>query len=247
GLPPGRKATRAADPRQTFDTFLITPRNRDAYDACLAVSRRSRRHLLVLVSGPRSTGKSHLLRALMAQAVAAGKISAGRVDCAEPFEGLSPKDSELGLRALRRVHGSDLVLIIDHLDHVAARDDLATEVGHLIDDAMARGAHVVAAAQQPGSSLAALPQRTSDHLRTGVMVEAIPPGFEDRVEMLGRRAAALGYDLPKGLLAFIARAHSADVGIELASLEKMLSFAALLRKAPDLEFVRGTVADNMMI
>ena len=247
GLPPGRKATRVTDPRQTFDTFLITPRNREAYDACLAVSRRSRKHLLVVISGPRSTGKSHLLRSLHSQVAAAGKVAVGMVDCAEPFEGLPAKEIELGLRALRRAHGNDAILLLDHLDHVAARDDLATEVGNLVEDAMARGAHVVLACQQASPSLGALPLRAADHLRTGVMVEAIPPGFDDRVEMLGRRGAALGYDLPKGLLAFIARAHSAEVGVEFASLEKLLAFAALLRRAPDLEFARGTVADNMMI
>ncbi|HLF07055.1 MAG TPA: DnaA/Hda family protein [Thermoplasmata archaeon] len=247
GHPPGRKATRVTDARQIFDTFLITPRNREAYDACLAVSRRSRKHLLVVISGPRSTGKTHLLRSLQAQATAAGRITVGRVDCADPLDSLPAKEVESGLRALRRAHGNDAILLLDHLDHVAARDDLAIEVGNLVEDAMARGAHVVVACQQPSPSLGALPLRAADHLRTGVVVEAIPPGFDDRVEMLGRRGAALGYDLPKGLLAFIARAHSAEVGVEFASLEKLLAFAALLRRAPDLEFARGTVADNMMI
>jgi chromosomal replication initiation ATPase DnaA len=246
GSAPGRKGSRALD-RTAFDTFLITARNREAYDACLAAARRSRKHLLVLVTGPRSTGKSHLLRALVAQATATGRVAASRIDCADPLAGLPAVEADLGLRALRRARNSDAIIALDHLDHVCARDDLAAEVANIVDDAMARGAHVVGACQQSAPTLAALPQRTADHLRTGMVVEAIPPGFDDRVEILGRRASALGYDLPKGTLAFIARAHSADIGIELASLEKMLAFSALLRRAPDLEFARSTVADSMMI
>src|SRR5437762_13321641 len=201
------------DPRLTFGTFVIGRSNTLAHAAARQVAEGRRGDPVMLnplyVHAGVGLGKTHLLQAvtwagnsgperkvlyLPAEKVMYGFVAALTLQTALAFK-----------EALRGID----VLVIDDLQFLQGKTTQA-EFCHTLNALIDAGRQVVIAADRPPADLESLDDRVRSRLAGGLVVEMASLGEELRLEILKSRAAAArahhpGFDVPAGVLAFVAR------------------------------------------
>lgn len=163
----------------------------------------------LFVSGPASTGKTHLLNALCTETRGDGRmawyIGLKRMD----------KSARAGLKGLKGL------VCFDDLHAVAGDRDWEEALFHCFNEVLASEGQVAVASQQPLSAIDfALPDLAS-RMAWGVRVQLEPLPEADRLLVLRARAKSLDFELPGEVEQFLLRRISRDLGSLLGALEKL--------------------------
>ena len=201
------------DPRLAFDTFVVGRSNTLAHAAAkqVALARRGEPVMFnpLYVHAGVGLGKTHLLQAI---AWAGNGIADRKVLylTAEKFMYgfVAALKSQTALAFKEALRGID-VLVIDDLQFLQGKST-QVEFCHTLNALIDAGRQVVIAADRPPSDLESLDDRVRSRLAGGLVVEMGSLEEELRLEILKSRAAAArthhaGFDVPAGVLAFIAR------------------------------------------
>lgn len=166
---------------------------------------------MLFLSGPPGSGKSHLLNALChaarARGLAAFYLALKRV----------PREAAAGLEGLQSL---DLVCV-DDLDRVAGDPAWERALFRCFNEVRAAGARLLVSSSQP---LPALPIGLPDlasRLAWGLRAALQPPGDDDKLEILQRRARALHVELPPDVRQYLLRYGRRDMVSLLAALERL--------------------------
>jgi chromosomal replication initiator protein len=161
--------------------------------------------LLVLWGGP-GLGKTHLLHAIAAAALARGlrvELTSSERFLSEFVHALSSK-STANFRARNR--NCDL-FILDEFDLLATKDQTQQQFYHLFNDLWSAGCRIALSTTANPASISGLTPRMQSRLRSALAVELKEPAQRDRLAILQHKAAALpeGRRLPANILQLIAR------------------------------------------
>jgi len=145
------------------------------------------------LQGPESSGKTHLLTALCRATRAQGKTAF--------YAGLTRMPLEAA-RTLEGLEGLQLVCI-DDLEEIAGDASWEEAIFHLFNRLRATGGKLVVAS---ALALAAVPLNLPDlrsRLSSGLRLQLQPLNEDDKLEVLGRYAVALGIELPSEVGAYL--------------------------------------------
>lgn len=203
----------------TLATFVEGPSNRLALAAARRVAAApggGEANPLVIVAA-RGNGKSHLLAAIR------GAAAADRhVEC-ESVTGLAERaHGERG--GVLPLHECDL-LLLDGLEVIVARPDLAPLLQDLVDSRGPSGRQLVVTSELPPSRLGA--ESLARALTTGLVVEMSAPDPGTRLGILRRRAAGFSPALPDDVLTAVASLPFASIRELLAALQRLAAFQAV--------------------
>src|SRR3954467_6874338 len=201
------------DPRLTFETFVVGRSNSLAHAAAKQVSQARRGDPVMFnplyIHAGVGLGKTHLLQSL---AWAGNGVTDRKVLylTAEKFMYgfVAALKSQTALAFKEALRGID-VLVIDDLQFLQGKST-QVEFCHTLNALIDAGRQVVIAADRPPSDLESLDDRVRSRLAGGLVVEMGSLEEELRLEILKSRAAAArahhpGFDVPAGVLAFVAR------------------------------------------
>jgi chromosomal replication initiator protein len=239
------------DPRLTFEAFVVGRSNTLAHAAALQVARARRGDAVMFnplyIHAGVGLGKTHLLQAvawagnvgperkvlyLTAEKFMYGFVAALRAQTAIAF-----KES---LRAID-------VLVIDDLQFLQGKSTQA-EFCHTLNALIDSGRQVVIASDRSPSDLESLDERMRSRLAGGLVVEMGVLGEELRLEILKSRVAAArlhhpGFDVPAGVLAFIAKAVTHNGRDLEGALNRLLAHSKLTGQPVTLEMAEREVRD----
>src|SRR3954449_6926428 len=201
------------DPRLSFETFLVGRSNTLAHAAAKQVSQGRRGDAVMFnplyIHAGVGLGKTHLLQSL----AWAGNTTSDRKVLyltAEKFmygfvAALRTQNAIAFKEALRAID----VLVIDDLQFLQGKST-QVEFCHTLNALIDAGRQVVIAADRPPSALESLDDRVRSRLAGGLVVEMGSLEEELRLEILKSRATAArahhpGFDVPAGVLAFVAK------------------------------------------
>jgi chromosomal replication initiator protein len=201
------------DPRLGFETFVVGRSNTLAHAAArqVAFARRGEPVMFnpLYVHAGVGLGKTHLLQSI---AWAGNGVSERKVLylTAEKFMYgfVAALKSQTALAFKEALRGID-VLVIDDLQFLQGKST-QVEFCHTLNALIDAGRQVVIAADRPPSDLESLDDRVRSRLAGGLVVEMGSLEEELRFEILKSRVAAArahhaGFDVPTGVLAFIAK------------------------------------------
>lgn len=237
------------DPRLTFDSFLIGRSNALAHAAADRVARHqggpALYNPLYLHAGV-GLGKTHLLHAIGHEARKAGRkviyLTADRF----MYGFVASLKAQTSLAFKERLRGIDL-LVIDDVQFIQGKT-IQQEFGHTLNALIDAGRQIVVASDRPPTDLESLDERVRSRLAGGLVVEIGALDEALRASILTARVAAVkaahpGFDASPAVVAFVARAITANGRDLEGAVNRLLAHATLTGSAITLETAETAIRD----
>lgn len=189
---------------------------------------------LIVLCGDSGTGKSHLLQAVC-HAVEARGESALCLDMRELLEA--------GAGVLEGLSDAR-TLCLDNLEVIFGDPDWEEAVFHLFNRMGDEGHQLVVSLTEPPSAHPPVLSDLASRLGHGVILQLGLPRDEDRLRILGDRAAERGLELPDDVSRYILRRASRHTGELLSILEQLDEGSLREQRRLTIPFVKQTLGWN---
>jgi chromosomal replication initiator protein len=189
----------------SLSTFVAGRTNALALASAQAVARRPGEMTPLLIYGPTSVGKTHLLEGIWAAARKSCRQLAAVYLSAEQFttyflEALRGS----GLPSFRRKYRGVGLLILDDLQFLAGKRATQVELLHTVETLLRQGRQLVFAADRSPAELAELLPELTTRLESGMVCRIEPPDYATRLGILAQMAAGRQMHVPPEVQQFIA-------------------------------------------
>ena len=194
------------NPQFTFDSFVVGPSNRFAYNAALAVTDKpAMAYNPLFIYGPSGLGKTHLLYAI------ANRIQEHYPDFNIVYISSEQFTNELiiALREHRNVEfrkkyrNADL-LLMDDIQFIGGKASTEEEFFHTFNELFEGRKQIVVTSDRPPNEISLLADRLRTRFEGGLICDIIPPDYETRMAIIQNKANSLGMDLPDDICNYIA-------------------------------------------
>ena len=194
------------NPQFTFESFVVGPSNRFAYNAALAVtSKPAAAYNPLFIYGPSGLGKTHLLYAI------ANRIQETLSDFNIIYISSEQFTNEL-IQALRehkniefrqKYRKADL-LLMDDIQFIGGKASTEEEFFHTFNELFESRKQIVLTSDRPPSEIRLLADRLRTRFEGGLICDIIPPDYETRMAIIQNKANTLGLDIPPDICNYIA-------------------------------------------
>ncbi|MHC4177085.1 MAG: chromosomal replication initiator protein DnaA, partial [Planctomycetota bacterium] len=189
----------------SLGSFVPGRTNGLALASAEAVARRPGEMTPLLIYGPTSVGKTHLLEGIWTAARKSHRQITAIYLSAEQFttyflEALRGS----GLPSFRRKYRGVDLLILDDLQFLAGKRATQVELLHTADTLLRQGRQLVFAADRSPAELAELLPELTTRLEGGMVCRIEPPDYATRLGILAQMAARRQLDVPPEVQRFIA-------------------------------------------
>lgn len=220
-----RSCDRGAGRRRfaTLDTFVEGETNRLAAASAEMVVRRPGQMTPLLIYGPTSVGKTHLLEGIWSASRRHHRQLTTIYLSAEQFttyflEALRGS----GLPSFRRKYRGVGLLMIDDLQFLAGKRATQVELLHTIDTLLREGRQLVFAADRSPGELAELGPELTTRLQSGMVCRIEPPDHATRAGIVAQMAKRLEIHVPLDVQQFVAArltSHARELSGALCRLQ----------------------------
>ena len=229
----------------SFDTFVVGPSNRFAYNGAIAVSKNPGLvYNPLFIYGPPGLGKTHLLHAI-ANAITNQNPDAKIVNIkGEQFtnELLDAIRSGNNIAFRSKYREADLFLI-DDVQFIAGKEATQEEFFHTFNALHENGKQIVITSDRKPSDMLTLETRLQSRFESGLMADIQPPDYETRMAIIKTKANSLGLELPDDVCDFIASNITSNVRQLEGTVKKILAYRDLNNMPLDLPNVTRAVSD----
>jgi chromosomal replication initiator protein len=229
--------------RRGFDSFLVSETNALAREASLALAqgRQSGLSPLCLVAGT-GLGKTHLARALVAEARTNGRaraLYASAERFTTDFTSSLHRKETAGFK--RRFRDECDLLVVEDLQFLAGKRWTQLELFHTIEHLQGLGTPVVITADRLPREIDKLDERLVSQIASGLVAEIEPPDADLRRRILRARASAAGIRVPDKCLERLATAVEGSVRDLEGVFTQLVATASLLKRPIDSELTEGAL------
>jgi chromosomal replication initiator protein len=220
----------AANPKLTFEHFVIGDSNRLAHAAALTVAEMpAQAYNPLFVCGPPGVGKTHLLRSIEAYILAHSPGLQVRNTTGEAFanefrQALTSSRIDDFKAAFRHVD----VLLIDDVQFLERKAKTEEEFFHTFNALYEAGSQIVLSSDRPPTDLQALEDRLRERFQAGLVADIRAPDFSTRLAILRKRAQHDGVEgIDQLTLETIARRISVNVRALEGALIRVVAYSSL--------------------
>lgn len=227
-----------------FDAFVVGPSNRLARAAAeMAVERPGELSPLV-ICGPTSVGKTHLLEAICHAARRARPGTTAIYLTAEQFTaGFLQALRGSGLPSFRQKYRGVDLLAVDDLQFFCGKRCTQKELQYTIDTMVRERRQIVFAVDRPLAELTELGTELSTRLQGGMVCRIEPPDYDTRLGILAQMAKRFAMHVPDDVQAFIA-SHLTTHARELSgALCRLRAMSEATHRPIDLAMAEEALAD----
>ncbi len=200
-----------ANPRFTFETFVVGPGNRFAYAASQEIARApGERYNPLLIWGGVGLGKTHLLYAIGRQLMTRG-LRVAYVTAEQFTNEIVEAIRRRATPAFRERYRTVDALLVDDVQFIAGRDSTEEEFFHTFNWLHEANKQIVLTSDRPPRAMPQLHDRLRSRFEWGLMVDIQPPAFEERLAILRAKAIELEIEAPDEALEQLARPECASI------------------------------------
>jgi len=242
-----RRESRAgplANPKLTFEQFVIGDSNRLAHAAALTVAEMpAHAYNPLFICGPPGVGKTHLLSSIAKLLQAHNPSITVRCTTGEAFtnefiESLGTRRSEAFKSRFRDVD----VLLLDDVQFLERKAKTEEELFHTFNALHDGGRQIVLTSDRPPHDLQALEDRLRERFAAGLVADIEPPDLATRLTILRKRAQYDGVQLDdERALHAIAERIDSNVRALEGALIRVVAFSSLTGRA-----LTGELAEEVL-
>jgi chromosomal replication initiator protein len=235
--PPPERESRPgplANPKLTFEQFVIGDSNRLAHAAALTVAEMpAHAYNPLFICGPPGVGKTHLLSSIAKLLLSYNPTLVVRCTTGEAFtnefiESLSGRRTEEFKSRFRDVD----VLLLDDVQFLERKTKTEEELFHTFNALHDAGRQIVLSSDRPPQDLQALEDRLRERFAAGLVADIGPPDLATRLTILRKRAQHDGVQLAgEQALHVIAERIDSNVRALEGALIRVVAFSSLTGRA----------------
>ncbi len=237
GGPPGP----LANPKLTFDQFVIGDCNRLAHAAALTVAEMpAQAYNPLFICGPPGVGKTHLLSSIANLLLAHNPGLTVRCTTGEAFTNeflgaLGARSTDSFKTRFRNVD----VLLVDDVQFLERKTKTEEEFFHTFNALHDAGRQIVLSSDRPPRDLQALEDRLRERFEAGLVADITPPELATRIAILRKRAQHDNVQLADTqVLDVIAERITSNVRALEGALIRIVAFSSLTGRALTAELAR---------
>ncbi len=242
--PGQQKPVRPMKPAARLDDFVVGASNRMAYAAAELATSRLGEISPVLLYGPTSVGKSHLLAAICSHAREQRPELTTLVLSAEQFTtNFLQALRGTGLPGFRRSCRSVDLLAIDDLHFFIGKRATLLELQSTVDSLHRAGKQIIFASDRDVEGLAGLGSELTGRLRGGITAAILPPDHDVRRGIVAGLAARRRLDLPDEVISYLADHLTRHARELIGGVNRLEAASHMLGVPVTLELARESLAD----
>ena len=230
--------------RYTFENYIKGESNHLARAAAVAVANNpggTSFNPLVIYGGV-GLGKTHLVQAIGNHVIRSGKmkrvvyVSSEKftIDFVEAIQHDTVSDFSQFYRSV------DL-LIVDDIQFFAGKEKTQDIFFHTFNALHHLGQQIVLSSDKPPKDLKGLNDRLISRFQWGLIADIQPPDLETRIAILRKKSGDESYDLPHGVLEFVAANVTSNIRELEGCLISLLARSSLEKRKIDVDLAREVV------
>jgi chromosomal replication initiator protein len=235
----------SAEPRYSFESFVIGASNRFAHAAALSVAEQpGRSYNPLFIHGHAGLGKTHLLQAIAHYIRNVYPRSTVRYVATETFlnqfvEAIRTNTPNEFKRRYREID----VLLLDDIQFIEGREGLQEELFHTFNQLHNANRQIVLSSDRPPDAISTLEDRLRSRFKMGLITDIQPPDFETRLAIVRKKAERETTVIPPDVLEYIAT-HIKDNIRELeGALTRVAAYASLNNEQLSAELAERVLVD----
>lgn len=238
-----RPATTQFNARYTFDNFVVGASNRLAHAASLAVAENpARAYNPLFLYGGVGLGKTHLLQAIGARAMANG-LNVLYVSSEEFTNDLINSIRSHTTASFRERYRQIDVLLIDDIQFIAGKESTQEEFFHTFNTLHGQDKQIVITSDRPPKAMLTLETRLRSRFEGGLIVDVQLPDVETRIAILKSKAERARRHVDQHIIELIARQVQSNIRELEGALTRVLAFSDLSGMPLDDKLVSIALAD----
>ena len=219
----------------TFGTFVIGPCNRLAHAASLAVAESpGKTYNPLFIHGSAGLGKTHMLQAVCQAIAARGTAEISFLSCEMFVNHLIKAIETGGLRDFRYRYRHVDLLAVDDVQFLSNHDQTQEEFFHTFNTLYQSQKQIILSCDRPPAEIPHLEERLVSRFNWGLVARIDRPGYETRVAIVHKKAAARGIALPMDVVCFIAGTIKSNTRELEGAITKIAMLGQVLDRPLDL-------------
>jgi chromosomal replication initiator protein len=234
------------NPNYTFRNFVIGSCNRGPCSAARSAAEKpGRKHNPLFITGGVGLGKTHLLQAIGAQALAEGRHSFICIPSDRLMDALMEAYKNREIAGVRRRLSSAHLLLIDDIHSLSGKNQIQEEFFSVFNALYQKKGQIVITSDRPPREIPRLHQRLVSRFEAGSIMQLTPPTLKTRILILESKARLLGIALPRSIIVLLASRIRTNIRRMEGALNRIAAHAALSGSIPDQEGVEELLQDGL--
>jgi chromosomal replication initiator protein len=243
--PVGSEAPTRLNREYTFDTFVIGKSNQFCAAAAQAVAENpGKRYNPLFIYGSVGLGKTHLMQAIGHRLMKKDKSVRFSYLSADQFmnEMINAIKNNRP-DAFRKKYRTADILLVDDIQYIAGKEGTQEEFFHTFNAVFEAGKQIVISSDRAPKDLALIEERLRNRFEWGLIADIQAPDYETRMAIIGKKADALGLDLPRNIADIIATRITTNIRAIEGALSKLEALVSLTGGSLTTEIVNKVLTE----